>query len=262
MAGGAANQGLTTKLSREPAWRAGCTCRPRDRPARRLQRRVRFRFEGVHATSSRARGLWSATSSNVRAAPLGARRPCSQSWSVRTETPKSSANRAWESPVFSRICPTSGTLMTRPCSPRLSSRSPSRISAPISRFTLVIFRLLADLPKYMRRYRFRDILRIDRQHPDQMLGMADKVDQSVSAPLASPWRCYAELPYTARASDHRPRIRISNQLPLRCSVFIVGETLLDQASEELRLNESEHCLSIRRCRRPSRPWLDAQGRLQ
>ncbi len=49
-------------------------------------------------TASTARGLVRAIASKVRAAPLGCLRPCSQAWSVRTDTPRRAANRAECSP--------------------------------------------------------------------------------------------------------------------------------------------------------------------
>ena len=77
--------------------------------------------------------------SSVRAAPEGDRRPCSQSCSVLTDIPSNSAKRACDKPTFSRTEATSGRLTMRPYSSRLSSRSPSRISRPISRCSSVIF---------------------------------------------------------------------------------------------------------------------------
>jgi len=44
----------------------------------------------AHATSKSALGFLAAINSSVRAAPEGARRPCSHSCSVRTETPSTS----------------------------------------------------------------------------------------------------------------------------------------------------------------------------
>ena len=52
----------------------------------------------VAATSRSARGFLAAINNSVRAAPEGARRPCSHSCSVRNETPGSSAKRGCESP--------------------------------------------------------------------------------------------------------------------------------------------------------------------
>ena len=52
----------------------------------------------AYATSTGARGFFSAIKSSVRAAPEGLRRPCSHSCRVRTDTPSSSANLDWEAP--------------------------------------------------------------------------------------------------------------------------------------------------------------------
>jgi hypothetical protein len=81
-----------------------------------------------HTTSTKAFGLRSAINSSVRAAPDGARRPCSQSCNVRFETPSSAAKRSCESPVFSRMLATLGRFTTRPWRPLLISRSPCKIS--------------------------------------------------------------------------------------------------------------------------------------
>ncbi len=60
---------------------------------------------GDYATSRSARGFLAAMSNSVRAAPEGARRPCSHSCSVRTDTPNSLAKRGCDSPVPSRMDP-------------------------------------------------------------------------------------------------------------------------------------------------------------
>src|SRR5690606_17922767 len=117
-----------------------------------------------HATSNSARGFLAAIIRSVRAAPDGARRPCSHSCSVRTETPNRRANSAWDSPVFSRTPDTDGTVVTRPCSPRLISRIPSRISRPMFRFLLAIYFLL-NLLENPASYAFGHVLRIQRKQP-------------------------------------------------------------------------------------------------
>src|ERR1700731_5060427 len=99
------------------------------------------------------------------------------------------ANRDWESPVFA----TSGTLITRPYSPRLISRSPSRISRPTFLFVLAIFHFLPDLPEYVSRDVVGDVLRIHREHPDHAMGTADVVKHAVNAPLTAPRGCPAKL---------------------------------------------------------------------
>ena len=159
--------------------------------------------------------------------------------------------RLGEPGLFSNL-PDVGNVDHAPCSPRLSSRSPSRISLPMSRFALVIFNLLTDLPQDVRRNRCSDVVRIDRQHPDQLLGTTHKVDQPAAAPLASSRNGYAKFPQAFRTWDHRTRVRVGNQLPLHRSVFVVAETLLHQASKEPRLYEREHRKTIRLSRRSSR----------
>ena len=100
------------------------------------------------ATSNSAAGFLWAIRSNVRAAPEGIRRPCSQSCNVRTDTPSNAANRDWDNPVLWRTSETAGTFTTRPDLPRLSSRIPFRISAPMS-LSLFIFYFLADLLQHV-----------------------------------------------------------------------------------------------------------------
>ena len=65
-------------------------------------------LDGDYGRSRSARGFLAAINNSVRAAPEGARRPCSHSCSVRTDTPSSSANRGCDSPVPSRMDATDG----------------------------------------------------------------------------------------------------------------------------------------------------------
>src|ERR1700688_4948692 len=168
--------------------------------------------DSAYATSSSARGFLATTSSNVRAAPDGARRPCSQSCNVRTDTPSNDANRDWESPVFSRIIATSGTLITRPYSPRLISRSPSRISRPAFLFVLAIFHFLPDLPEHVSRDVVGNVLRIHREHPDHAVCPTDVVNHTITAPFAATRRRPAKLADTARARDYWSSLRIGHAL--------------------------------------------------
>ena len=92
----------------------------------------RFINKKCQATSNKANGFLWAIKSNVRAAPDGARRPCSQSCSVRTDTPNKEANRDCESSVILRISTTGGTFSTRPVLPCFRSRIPCNISDPMS----------------------------------------------------------------------------------------------------------------------------------
>src|SRR5205814_10137093 len=98
-----------------------------------------------------------------------------------TDTPISLANSACDSPVLARILATSGMLITRPYSPRLSWRSPSRISRPMLRLALDIFHFLSDLPKHVRRNVLRDILRVHRQHPNDPVRSSHVIDDAIAA---------------------------------------------------------------------------------
>src|SRR3990167_5619815 len=121
---------------------------------------------------------------SVRAAPEGARRPCSHSWSVRTDTPRSCAKRDCERPVRSRMDVTEGTFITRPCSPRLISRIPSSISRPILRFALAI-EFLPDLAQNVSGDVLLFILRVDRQHPNHPFTCLPVVNHPDSASLTA-----------------------------------------------------------------------------
>src|SRR5208283_4914752 len=179
-----------------------------------------------HATSRRACGFFAATNSNVRAAPDGARRPCSHSCKVRTDTPSSVANFACERPVRSRIVVTEGTLTTRPISPRFSWRKPSRISIPTFRFaaTLAIHFIL-DLFKHLRRDVLGNILRVQRQHPDLPLPRAQEINDANTSALAAPGHTPTQLAHTAGAWDERASLSIRKQSLLEPGVFIVGQVL-------------------------------------
>jgi hypothetical protein len=60
-------------------------------------------------TSRSTSGRFAAIASNERAAPVGLRRPCSQSCNVRTDTPSTFANFGCESPERMRASRASGT---------------------------------------------------------------------------------------------------------------------------------------------------------
>src|SRR2546430_8925870 len=170
-------RGLTNQANRRRADGAPA----RRRRGVRVEREVRPHV--FYATSRSTRGFLAATMRRVRAAPDGARRPCSHSWSVRTDTPSSDANFAWESPVRSRMVATGGTVITRPTSPRFNWRSPSRISVPTFRFaTALAIDFILDLFKNMSRDVLRYILRVKSQHPD-LPGAQLGLDEAEHAPL-------------------------------------------------------------------------------
>ena len=65
-------------------------------------------------------GYFAATFSNIRAAPVGSRRPCSQSCSVLDETPNKFANSPWDMPILAlaSAAAVSLTFVTRAAWPR------------------------------------------------------------------------------------------------------------------------------------------------
>ena len=141
---------------------------------------------GCYTASNRTFGFLCAIARSIRAGPDGARRPCSHSCSVRTETPRRRANSDCDSPTRARVSDTDGTVMTRPTSPRLIWRMPSRISAPISRLRLLAtFNLLEYFPQNVGRYVLGYVLRIQGQHPNHALSGAQVIDHSKSAALAT-----------------------------------------------------------------------------
>jgi len=89
------------------------------------------------------------------------------SWGVtRNQTGSVTNSFTYTRPTRVRISDTGGTVVTRPTSPRLICRMPSKISFPIFRLRfLIIFNLLLDLPQNMSGYVFRKVLWIKRQQP-------------------------------------------------------------------------------------------------
>ncbi len=99
----------------------------------------------------------------VRAAPDGARRPCSQSCNVRTDTPKTEAKRACDKPVFSRIEDIFGTIDYTAGFAALNFPQTGKNFAPdiFASLHLAIIYFLLDLPKDdVRGNVFRNILRV------------------------------------------------------------------------------------------------------
>src|SRR5690606_32754213 len=130
------------------------------------------------------------------AAPDGARRPCSHSCSVRTETPSSAENWDCDKPVRSRISEIAGSVVIRPWSPRFSSASPSRISCPMLRLVEAID-LLLDSLQYRASNRRGLVLGVHRQHPDLAAPQAEVVDDADAATLSASGQAPAQLADTA-----------------------------------------------------------------
>src|SRR6266496_3088388 len=201
-----------------------------------------------HATSNRTCGFFAAIDSSVRAAPDGARRPCSQSCNVRTETPSSIANCACERPVRSRIAATEGRFTTPPISPRLSSRKPSRTSSPMSRRDVdlvcpdgvLVFDFISDLPQNMGGNGSGDVFRIKRQQPDLALPLSQEINDANSTSLATAGDAPAHFPHAAGPANDFALLRASRKGLLQSRIVIVGQVFIDQAREQPRFHEADH----------------------
>ena len=152
---------------------------------------------------------------------------------------------------FSLIRVMSGTLITRPYSPRLISRRPCKISAPMSRLFLAILHLFANLPQHLRGDVVCNVLGVHRQHPDHALRCLRVVDHPIAAALPATGRAPPQFAYTPAARNDRPSFRPFDQDSLEISILIVRQVLPDEAREEPRLDEAEHGPIIRQCRTES-----------
>ena len=195
-----------------------------------------------------------AISSSVRAAPEGARRPCSHSCNVRTDTPSSPANSAWDRPARIRMSDIAGKGLPRPTFLRLSSRNPSRISRPMSRprATLAID-LIFDLPENVRGDFFNDIFCMESKQPYFFLFCTQEINDSNSTSLAAARDTPARFSDTARAGNDFPQFRVSHQHLLQVCVVVIGKVRLNEAREKPGFDETDHnaaevSTAIRQCR--------------
>src|SRR5947209_7444395 len=157
----------------------------------------------------------------MRAGPDGARRPCSHSCSVRTETPSNRAKSTCERPTRALVSATGGNVTTRPTSPRLISRMPSRISAPMSRVRfLAIFNLPPNLPQDVGWDVLCDVLWIKRQHPDHALTRPQVVDDTEPTAFPAAGKPPPELADAARLGNDRSSFRIFREGCLQLEVLI------------------------------------------
>src|SRR5262245_55761566 len=91
----------------------------------------------------------------------------------------------------------------------------------------------------------RDVLRVDRQHPDDARLLANKVDHAHTSALPASTRPPPDIPHPTRAWDHITKVRILGESLLKRRVFLVGEAVPDQLREEGGLNEGEHRANLR-----------------
>jgi hypothetical protein len=208
----------------------------------------------IQAMSSNALGFLAAIVSNVRAAPDGLRRPCSHSCNVRTDTPRSAANSAWDRPTRMRISEIAGRDLTRPTFLRLSSRNPSRISRPISRLRAGLATdLMFDFPENVRRDCFDDVLCIKSQQPYFLVFCPQKINDSNAASFATARDTPTHFPDTARARNDFSQFRIGCQHLLQARIVVIGKVRLNEPREKPGFDETDHdamevSAAVRHCR--------------
>ncbi|TDP61789.1 hypothetical protein DES47_1101 [Roseateles toxinivorans] len=194
--------------------------------------------------------------SNVRAAPLGCFRPCSQPCKVRTDTPISAANCDCESPVLCRASIT-GEETTRTC-PAFISRTDCRSSAARSRLASyavssasvrgLLFEGTANLLQLWASEVVRFGLRIKRKQDDFTFGCTSEIDHPHAARLA---RTCATPSHFANATGFGHDISGSGML---CNVGGENAALLfapverPLALKEEGFDDCEHCRTIRQRR--------------
>ena len=81
----------------------------------------------------------------------------------------------------------------------------------MSRGRLFIFNLLANPTQHGRGDGLRDVLRVDRQHPDDARFTANKVDHAHTSALAASAHSSAELSDASGAGDDISEFRVLHQ---------------------------------------------------
>ena len=93
-------------------------------------------------------------------------------------------------------------------------------------------------------------LGVQRQHPELVGLIADKIDHSQAATLARARAPPTELPDAAGATNDRPGFRVLHQELLQLGVFVVIEVQRAHAIKSGRLDEREHKATLRLWRSP------------
>src|SRR5438046_3885370 len=128
-------------------------------------------------------------------------------------------------------------LITRPYSPRLSWRSPSRISRPMLRLALDIFHFLSDLPKHVRRNVLGDILRVHRQHPNDPVRSSHVIDDAIAAAFTATRRRPPQFPNATGARYYWARFRVAHEHFLQSGVVVIAQVIEDELGKELRIDD-------------------------
>jgi hypothetical protein len=204
----------------------------------------------AHACMPRSiRGCFTATLSSIRAAPVGSRRPCSQSCRVRGETPNNSANSCCDMPMLARAsaASVSFTFVTRAAWPRRICMTDCNKSFWNFSISEDIFNSLPQLSQERRGKSVELGLRIDNQQPNNFLGR-QKVDYSSTTALADSGARPTYFPTTSTPPYHCTNLwvgcnEIDELLPLR-----YRPDFRCISDENRSLGNSTHGAIIRQCR--------------
>jgi hypothetical protein len=196
------------------------------------------------------RGCFTATLSSMRAAPVGSRRPCSQSCRVRGETPNNSANSCCDMPMLARASAASVSLtfVTRAAWPRRICLTDCNKSAWNFSISEGIFNSLPQLSQERRGESVELGLRVNNQQPNNFVGR-QKIDYSRTAALTDSGARPTHLSTTSTPPYHCTSLRvgcneIDELLPLR-----YRPDFRCISDEHRSFGNSTHGVIIRQCRR-------------
>jgi len=196
----------------------------------------------VYCESSRnTSGCLTATRNKVRAAPVGSRRPCSQSCKVRGETPSNSANSRCDNPTCSRAAATgeSSTSVRRTASPRCICPTEASRSA----WNLFISSSIIDAPFQSRQKLYRQVIELRLRVSDEQPNSAipdDEVDDSRSAPLPSPTRRPTHLPAATTPRNEGARLRVRGNPGDELLTLVIRPDRGSVLHEHVRLGDRPH----------------------
>ncbi len=189
----------------------------------------------------RTLGCFTATFSSIRAAPVGSRRPCSQSCNVLDETPNKSANSPCDIPILAlaSAAAVSLTLVTRAAWPRRicftdSSKSFWNISTSDG-----IFNSLPQLGQKRRRKRIELGFGVDDQQPNDFIPR-HKINNAGAATLANSRPRPTHFSTAPAASNHRTGLWVSRDERDELLTLNFRPDLRRIAHEDRRFSNSAH----------------------
>ena len=186
-------------------------------------------------------GCFAATFSSIRAAPVGSRRPCSQSCNVLDETPNKFANSPWDIPILAlaSAAAVSLTLVTRAAWPRRICFTDSNKSFWNFSTSDGIFNSLPQLGQERRGKGFEPGFGVDDQQPYNFIHR-HKINDTVAATLADSRPRPSNLSTAPAASNHRTGLGICRNERDELLALHIGPDLRCITNEDRRLGNSAH----------------------